>query len=352
MPATPHLVLDLEALDRNLVAMAGATASAGVALRPHVKGHKCSWIARRQVAAGAVGVAAATLDEAAAMVDGGVSDVLLTSVLPPQRLEDATALGRRAGRLTLVVHTPELARALGAAASGTAVDVLLDLDVGQRRGGARPGADALAVAAAAQEADGVELAGVQGYEGHLQAIADSATRGAASRAAMDTLAAAVAGLRAAGHAVPWVTTAGTGTAGFAAAHPVVTEVQPGSYALMDAAYREVDGVAFAQAVHVAASVIAVLPDGDAIVDAGTKALSTDLGPPRVASPAGAAYVPAGDEHGRVTGADGLQAGDVVLLVPSHADTTVDLHDAFWLHDGTHLVVDARSRTRRPAAAAG
>lgn len=341
LPATPALMLDPEALAANLARMAERAAAAGVALRPHVKGHKSPAIARAQLAAGAVGVAAATLDEAAAMLDGGVGDVLLTTVLPPARAADAVALAARAERLALVVHDVVLAEALAGAATaaGTTLGVLLDLDVGQRRGGVAPGAPALALAEAVAGADGLELLGVQGYEGHLQGIADPAARAAGSATALGLLAGCVAALRDAGHPVAWVTTAGTGTAALAAAHPAVTEVQPGSYALMDAAYAQVGGVDYAQAVWVEASVLAVLGDGEVIVDAGLKALSGDMGPARVAPPLRADYTPAGDEHGRLTGAlAGLAIGDRVRLVPSHADTTILLHRAFHTPEGERLPV--------------
>lgn len=340
MTRTPYLALDPALLEANLAAMAGSCAEAGVALRPHVKGHKSGWIARRQLAHGAVGVAAATLGEAAAMLEAGVEDVLVTSVLSPRALPAAATLAERAGRLTLVVHTPELVRALDAVLTDR-VGVLLDLDVGQRRGGAPTIEAATAVARAVGESAHVRLAGVQGYEGHLQAIADPAERAAASYAAMERLAAAVEALSAAGHPVPWVTTAGTGTAAAASGHHVVTEVQPGSYALMDASYARVGGVDFAQAVHVVASVTAVLGDHEVIVDAGLKALSTDAGPAEVAGVPGARYEPAGDEHGRVLGPVAhLRPGDDVQLVPSHSDTTVLLHREFMLPGGEQVPVDA------------
>ncbi len=327
-PATPALLLDTDALEANLERMASLLP--GVALRPHVKGHKSVAIARRQLAYGAVGVAAATLAEATAMVDGGIEDVLLTSTLPPDRAGDARALAAR-GKLTLAVSDPALVSALAGEAP---LGVLLDLDVGQRRGGVAPGADALALAGFVRDTPGLELRGVQGYEGHLQGIASAAARAAASATAMSVLAGCVEELRAARHAVPWITTGGTGTAVLAARNPVVTEVQPGSYALMDAAYARVEGVDFAQAVWVEASVLAVLGPDEAIVDAGTKALSVDAGP---AAFAGGTYAPAGDEHGRLTGA-ALRVGERVRLAPSHADTTVLLHRAFRTLDGAELSV--------------
>ncbi len=338
---TPQLTLDPVLLEENLAAMQAVCAAAGVALRPHVKGHKSGWIARRQLAHGAVGVAAATLAEASTMVRAGIEDVLVTSVLSPRALPAAAALARQAQRLTLVVHTPELVRALDAVLTGP-LDVLVDLDVGQRRGGAPTVAAALAVARAVGEGRHVRLAGVQGYEGHLQAIAEPEERGAASRKAMARLDQVVEALRADGHPVPWVTTAGTGTAALAASHPVVSEVQPGSYALMDAAYARVGGMHFAQAVHVVAGVTAVLSSEEVIVDAGWKALSVDAGPAQVAGLAGTRYEPAGDEHGRVLGpVSHLVPGDEVRLIPSHTDTTTVLHEVFVLPDGERIAVDAR-----------
>ena len=341
MTRTPYLALDPVLLEENLAAMAASCAAAGVALRPHVKGHKSGWIARRQLARGAVGVAAATLGEAAAMLEAGVADVLLTSVLSPGALPAAVALAGRVGRLTLVVHTPQLVRALDASLTEQ-VEVLLDLDVGQRRGGAPTIEAAMAVARAVGESGHLRLAGVQGYEGHLQAVVDPEARAAASSVAMERLGATVQALRAAGHPVPWVTTAGTGTAVAAAGNRVVTEVQPGSYALMDAAYARVGGVDFAQAVHVVAAVTAVVSADEVIVDAGLKALSSDAGPAEVAGVVDARYEPAGDEHGRVTGAVAhLRPGDDVRLVPSHSDTTVLLHRAFVLPGGEQVSIDAR-----------
>lgn len=130
--------------------------------------------------------------------------------------------------------------------------------------------------------------------------------------------------------------------GTRARHPVVTEVQPGSYALMDAAYARVDGVGFAQAVHVVVTVTAALSPEEVTVDAGLKALSTDAGPAEVVGLAGVRYEPAGDEHGRLIGPlTQLRTGDEVRLVPSHSDTTVRLHDAFVLPDGGRVPVVAR-----------
>jgi D-serine deaminase-like pyridoxal phosphate-dependent protein len=148
---------------------------------------------------------------------------------------------------------------------------------------------------------------------------------------MELLRATLEALASAGHSPAVVTTAGTGTHALAlAAEGLATEVQPGSYALMDATYAAASDGTFGQAVHVLTRVRSVRGPDEAIVDAGFKAVSTDLGPARVAD-LDAAWAPAGDEHGRLSGALGdLRAGDVVRLVPSHTDTTVRLFRELWV----------------------
>jgi 3-hydroxy-D-aspartate aldolase len=214
---------------------------------------------------------------------------------------------------------------VAAVAHGARLRVLVDVDVGQRRGGASTPADAVAVANRVRAAPNLELRGVQGYDGHLQGIAEAAQRAAGHVEAMARLDAVLAAFAAAGHTCAIVTTAGTATASLAAAHPTVTEIQPGSYALMDAAYARLDEIAFRQAAHVLTTVTAVLGPREIIVDAGTRAVSADQGPALVAG-LDATWESAGDEHGRIRGDVGhLRTGDQIRLIPSHTDTTVVLH---------------------------
>lgn len=332
-PPTPALVVDPDALDANLAAMQGRCDAAGVALRPHVKGHKCAFIAARQLQAGARGLAAATLEEVAGLLEAGLGeDVLLTSVAPPTTAEEIAALNRL-GRVAVVADDPRLVHALSTAATAAGVDVpvLVDVDVGQGRAGARGPQAAMTVADAIARADGVVLAGVQAYEGHLQLRAAD-ERGAGHAAAMKQLTTTLDALATAGHAIELVTSAGTGTAALASAEgSPVSEVQPGSYALMDASYAaSADG--FIQAAHVHSAVRTVLGPDAVVVDAGLKALSVDMGPAVVAD-RDATYTPAGDEHGIVRGdVAGLEPGSLVRLIPSHTDTTVRLHRRLWIGD--------------------
>lgn len=332
-PPTPALVVDRAALDANLAAMAERCARAGLALRPHVKGHRCAWIAARQLRAGASGLAAATLEEAAGLLEAGLGeDVLLTSVLSPAAVDDVVAL-RRLGDLAVVADDPLFAGALAARARAAGVElrVLVDLDVGQHRSGARTPAAAAAVADALAGEPGLRLAGVQAYEGHLQLLDPDAQR-AGHAEAVARLRAMLDGLAEAGHRVELVTSAGTGTA--ALAGDPVTEVQPGSYALMDATYARTAGDAFAQAAFVLTSVRSVLGPGTVVVDAGLKAVSVDMGPAQVAGRE-ATYEPAGDEHGIVRGDVGdLAPGSTLRLVPAHTDTTIRLHRRLWVDGAT------------------
>jgi D-serine deaminase-like pyridoxal phosphate-dependent protein len=327
-PATPALVVDVGALDANIAAMQALANARGVALRPHAKGHRAPWVAERQLRAGTIGIAVATLAEAARFLTAGVGDVLLTTIVAPQRARDVAELGRH-GALTAVVHATGLVADLDVAADahGITLRVLVDVDVGQRRGGAAPGEAAAAVADAVRAAPNLRLRGVQGYDGHLQGIRDGEERAVGHVLAMERLDVALDALEAAGHVLEVVTTAGTATAPLAAGYPRVTEIQPGSYALMDHRYAECEGVDYVQAAHVVTTVTAVLAPDEVIVDAGVRAVSTEQGPPRVAG-LDAAWESAGDEHGRIRGdVAHLRAGDTLALVPSHTDTTVVLHGA-------------------------
>jgi D-serine deaminase-like pyridoxal phosphate-dependent protein len=207
--------------------------------------------------------------------------------------------------------------------------VLVDIDVGQRRGGAATPDEAVAIARAIRDAPRLTFAGVQGYEGHVQGIADPRDRATAHANAAGVLSRAVEALSDDGFSVTWLTSAGTGTAAFALQMPdLITEIQPGSYALMDATYGRYTDIGFEPALRVRASVIARLGPSEVIVDAGHRSVSTDMGAAAVEG-LDATWESAGDEHGRVLGdVAQLALGDGIDLIPSHSDTTVPLHDRF------------------------
>jgi D-serine deaminase-like pyridoxal phosphate-dependent protein len=325
---TPFLLVDVAALRRN-VARAVALA-AGVWLRPHFKAHKCTRVLAEQVAGGGCGgVTCATAAEARVLAEAGFAGILVANeVVHPAALGDLAAAARRV-EVSACADAPVHVERLGAVAAehGVALGVLLDVDVGQHRCGLAPGSpELLAIAAQVGRTPGLRLEGLMGYDGHAQHRPTAAARSAAAQATAAILAAERDRLTAAGHRVPVVSGGGTGTLQGSVAAGVLTEVQAGSYALMDVEYGAV-GAPFERAVVCVATVIS-RHGARAVADAGLKALSCEHGLP-VAEADGVEVVAMADEHATlaVTGAGGPAVGDAVALVPHHLDPTVNLHAA-------------------------
>ena len=334
--ATPTLVIDLDAMERNLAAMALFARSHGTRLRPHAKTHKSAAIAKLQMAAGAVGVCVQKLSEAQALADAGVTDIFISNeIVDAAKLASLASL---AGRIALAVAVDSplgvdrLAHALHEA--GTMADVFVEIDVGQGRCGVAPAA---AGALAHQVvAHGLCFAGLQAYHGRAQHLRTVAEREAAVHHAVRLARAAQASITAGGIRCPLVTGAGTGTFAFEAASGVYGELQPGSYLFMDRDYADNEPAAraprFEHALFVKSQVIS-RGSAHAVVDAGHKAHAIDSGMPQVWQRA-LAFENGGDEHGILrpamdaTAAELPQLGETVWLVPGHCDPTVNLHDHF------------------------
>jgi D-serine deaminase-like pyridoxal phosphate-dependent protein len=356
--ATPALVLDLDALEANIAAMAAWAQRAGIALRPHAKTHKCAAIGRLQMQAGALGLCCAKLSEAEALAAAGLDRLLLTApVVGARKIDRLTALAARCTELMVVVDDAMNVDALAAAAAaaGRDLDVLIDVDVGQLRTGVTSVEAALALAERIARAPRLTLRGVQGYAGHVQHIAGYDDRRRASHESLATLAAVRDRLEAAGHRCPIVTGGGTGTHVVDTAAGVLTELQVGSYIVSDVEYDAVDLTGngsrrFRNALFVQASVVSAQHPGFATIDAGSKSLAMDGPTPVVAygAPRGTAYECSGDEFGRLTlptGSKPLPLGSVVGLVVPHCDPTVNCFDWYHCVRGDALVdfwpVDAR-----------
>jgi D-serine deaminase-like pyridoxal phosphate-dependent protein len=339
--ATPCLVIDLDTLVRNIAVMQAFACSSGKALRPHVKSHKCTVIARCQAAAGALGLSAATVPEVEGLIRAGITGVLLTSpaVSAPSiaRLLDCRD---RDPSLIAIADSAEHALLLDSAASERRVllDVLLDLDVGLHRTGVAP-RDAIETSSRIADMRGLRFRGIQAYAGHVQHIAGWEERRRESLACMETAAAVYRGLRVAGLPCDILSGTGTGTHDIDTAVPELTELQTGSYVLMDAEYLAVgsrgaaDFIAFRPALTLLATVLSIRPDGSATIDAGLKALYRDGAIPRVVSPdiPGIVYDWFGDEFGRLVLPERvrLRPGDKVSLLVSHCDPTVALFDRYY-----------------------
>lgn len=337
---TPALVVDLPALDRNLDRMASFAERADVRLRPHAKTHKCPMIARRQLVRGAVGVCCQKVSEAEAMVVGGVSDVLVSNeIVGPAKVDCLAALARDA-RVSVLADHPDLVAAYGAAAErfGTTLSVLVELQAGDMRPGVEPGPAALELARRIAETPGLRFSGLQAYQGGAQHVRNFDERRAVSLAWIETVSATRDLLEEAGLRCEIVTGGGTGTYGFEGESGVFNEIQPGSYAVMDADYglnRDENGnfvSEFENSLFILTTTISRNFPGFAVVDAGVKAGNVDQAMPTVWQRSGMEYVGASDEHGAIEvsagAAEDLRAGDKLRLVPGHCDPTINLHD--WI----------------------
>jgi D-serine deaminase-like pyridoxal phosphate-dependent protein len=332
---TPALLVDLDAFERNLDAMAAAL-PAGVRLRPHAKTHKSPAVARAQIARGAVGVCCQKVSEAEIMVEGGVDDVLVTNeIWGSAKLDRLAALATRA-RIGVAVDHPANIRDLAAAAAwfGARLDAYVEIDVGAGRCGTQPGASAVHLAEAVAGAEGLRFAGLQAYQGAAQHVRGYGERRTMIAKAVEAVRTTLDGLAEAGLDCPVVTGAGTGTWEFEAASGVFTELQAGSYCFMDADYArnlDADGREdgrFEQALFVMTTVMHRRGATHAVVDGGTKTFNFDSGPPLCRDPA-VSYVRKSDEHGVLQVPEGrIAPGERLLFVPSHCDPTVALHDYY------------------------
>jgi 3-hydroxy-D-aspartate aldolase len=356
--STPALVLDVDALERNIAAMADHAKAAGVALRPHAKGAKSIAIARRQIAAGAIGICCTTIGEAEVIAGAGIDGVLITSpVVTPAMTERLMALHATAGGLMAVVDNPANVDALAAAAGklGKPLPLVIEFDVGQGRTGVIGIDGVVALARRIEASPHLQYRGVQAYYGHLQHIPAYADRKAAAESQMSQVRALLARLRADGLAPGLVTGGGTGTFDIDPGGGVYTEIQPGSYPFMDREYTEIDMLAgrpapFVPSLFVQASVVSANREGFAVVNAGYKSFATEGGLPTIVSPllGKAAYKLMGDEHGGIDhdpSGGTLKVGDLVEFLTPHCDPTINLYDRYHCVRGDTLVdiwpVDAR-----------
>lgn len=332
---TPALIVELDAFERNLARLMQSIDGRAVRLRAHAKTHKCAEIARRQIAAGAVGVCCQKVSEAEAMVAGGIDDVLVSNeVVGERKLARLAALARRA-RLGVCVDDAGNVAALSAAVrrAEAEIDVYVEVDVGARRCGVAPGAPAVALARAVAQAPGLRFAGLQAYQGAAQHLRSSAERHAAIARAAEAVRATRSAIEAAGIACPTVTGAGSGSYLYEIESGAWDEIQCGSYIFMDADYARNEWAPplprFEHALFVLSTVMSRPAPERAVLDAGLKASSVDSGLPLVWGHEGLRYVRASDEHGVLEIADGAAApplGAKLLLVPGHCDPTVNLHD--------------------------
>ena len=334
---TPALILDLDVFEANLKRLKESLAGSNVKVRPHAKSHKCPQIAMRQMALGAVGVCCQKVSEAEALVEGGVTDVLVANeVVGARKLTRLVALAKQA-RVAVCADDAGNVNALAAAArtAGITLDVLVEVNVGANRCGVEAGEPAVELARRIASSGSLRFAGLQAYQGSAQHVRKVEERRTAIEGAVAKVQRTLDGLRTSGIACPKVTGAGTGTYMFEAASKVYDELQPGSYIFMDADYARNDwtesGIPrFEHSLFVWTTVMSRVSRDRAVVDAGLKASSVDSGMPKIADGGPAEYIKISDEHGviQLNGAAGYDVGDKLKLIPGHCDPTVNLYDHY------------------------
>lgn len=329
---TPALLLDLDAMERNLTKMAHFFRAGSTRLRPHYKNHKCPTLARRQIDAGAIGMTCATLTEAETLVSNGITDVLISSELAGDRkIARYIDLAGQAN-VKAVVDDPKAVAALGAAgrAKGRSLSVLVNVNVGQNRTGAKPGALVLELARQAQ-AEGLLLRGLMGYEGHVAHQVEGLEKEAAYDLAMGTLMNCRCLLAENGIPVEIVSTGGTGTYHLTPRFPGITEFQAGSYLVMDTDYARTCKD-FEPALTVLGTVISKTEGQRVVVDAGLKSISGEHGLPVVKAHDGLRLRKLNAEHGIIDvldSSDRLDVGDTVEIWAHYSDATVNLHERMY-----------------------
>ncbi len=335
---TPALLLDLEIMEANIAAMAAFFRDRPQKLRPHFKTPKTPRVAWRQLEAGAIGITCAKLGEAEVLVRAGLGPVLIANhIVGRRKIDRLMALLASGIEVIVAVESDFNIRELeeGAARGGQTPHAIIEVDVGMHRCGTSSPEETVALARRLV-AGPVRYRGVMGYEGHCVFIEDPEERRQKTVEALECLSRHVAALRDAGLSPEIVSAGGTGTFDVTGAWPDVTEVQAGSYVFMDGKYRSVRPDLGPPALSLLTTVIA-RHDPYAVIDAGMKSLSSEFGPP-VGKDLPVKAVHLSEEHGHVVLGDvDLSPGDRIELVPSHNDTTINLHSEYYVMRGDWVV---------------
>ena len=346
---TPALVIDLDAMKRNLVRMSEFAKKHGIRWRPHAKMHKSAMLAKIQAKAGAVGVCVQKTSEAEALAAGGVVDIYISNeVIAPAKLKRVAELAKtvtaQGGQLAIAVDSGEgvirLAKAMtdarGGSGVGTVIDVFVEIDVGHGRCGVEPGPAALNLVMEIRKHPALNFAGLQAYNGRAQHVRSASGRRDAITKVVDAVLMTRHLIEGQGIAVGLVTGGGTGSMVLEAASGVFGELQAGSFMFMDADYarneRDPAQPPFEHALFVKTQVMSTHA-AHVVCDAGHKSHAIDSGLPLVQALDGEGlleYFNGGDEHGILRPAPGSNympaLGRTVWLIPGHCDPTVNLHD--------------------------
>ncbi len=330
---TPALLVDLDAMESNLRSMADFFADKPAKLRPHFKNHKAPLLAWKQLRMGAIGMTCATIREAEILVQHGVDNILIANEITGEEKADRFAQLSRYASILVGVDSATSVRELACAQRkhGTRLQILIDIDTGLGRCGVQPGQAAVDLARRAAEA-GLTVRGLTGYEGHLQPLPPGPERDEKVRLVCRNLIETASRLESIGIAADIISTGGTGTYAVCGRYPGVTEIQAGSYLLMDTQYVE-RGATFQRSLTLLASVISTRGSNHAVIDCGMKELSAERGLSAVKGLPGTRLKALHAEHGLLELDAGLsrplEVGQKIELWVHYSDATVNLHSSLY-----------------------
>jgi D-serine deaminase-like pyridoxal phosphate-dependent protein len=334
---TPALLLDIEVAERNIARMAADLSGLPAHIRPHIKAHKSTELAERQVAAGAVGLSTATVWEAVALAWAGLDDLfVVNTVSHPDKIRVIAELARQ-HRVLIAVDDATNARTLSEAArrAGAELGVLIEIDTGMDRAGVDTGEDAVALAEQVLACQHLRLEGVTGYEGHCSGEPDETRRREKQGVAMDMFLEVAQKLESHGVACPIRSAGGTATWYLTASRQGITEIQAGTYVVMDHFHGTAFG-GFEYALTVGTTVIS-RPADRVIVDAGGKSVGVAGGPSLVG--ADLAVLRFDEEHGVFVARPDVElpVGSWLRMIPGYAPATVNMYDAYHVVRGDEVV---------------
>jgi len=339
---TPALLLDLDMMEKNIRRMSEYFSTRKAKLRPHVKNHKTPIIARKEIEAGAVGVAVAKLQEAEVMAWSGVENIMIMNqIVTEEKITRLLSLSKYVDLIVAVDNADNVAKLSSMAqARDLSLGVVIEVDIGLHRAGVKPGSEALDLARKIHASKGLEFKGIAGYQGHISLMIDPTERKIADEKACELLVSSKDLIEDSGIPVEIVSAGGTGTYNYTGNYPGITEVQAGSYVTMDVGYQDC-GIDFDIALSILTTVSSVPSEDRAILDAGLKSITTDQGLPRVKGLEGIEIPKLSAEHAhlKLDGRMKLKLGEKVEVYPSDTDTTIDLHNEFYgVRDGEIEVV--------------
>ena len=336
---TPCLVLDLDALERNIKKMGDYAKAHGMRHRVHGKMHKSVDVAKLQeTLGGSIGVCCQKVSEAEVFARGGIKDILVSNqVRDPLKIDRLARMPKYGCRTIVCVDDIDNVAELSAAAEkhGTQIEVFVEIDCGAGRCGVTTTEDVVSIAKAADAAPGLKFSGIQAYQGAMQHLDKYEDRKAKLDTAIAMVKDAVDGLKNAGLEPDLVSGGGTGSYYFESNSGVYNELQCGSYAFMDADYgrildkdgKRIDRGEWENAFFILTQVMSHVKPDKAICDAGLKAQSVDSGLPVIYGRDDVKYIKCSDEHGVIEDTKGvLKVGEKLKLVPGHCDPTANVHD--------------------------